>query len=303
MGRSPLRRCLALALVIGLTMSAADPGTAEPEPVGVVAFVENIAFSMRPGRSRARVYRLDGVTRNATFETEPDAHLELRFLDGSEIKIGPASTLVIDEFVFDPSTALGSSVVSLLKGVMRFVSGRIPNAGVRLVTPTSTIGVRGSEGVITVARVRELRGDARRLARRSLDTLLDATSMDRWVTLLAVRRGAFTIRSRSGGLRTVHSGSAIAVLSYHLGRIVPLDAPALEPDTETARIPAPRRPREDSWSGVMPNGADPSRPHHIAPRESPARDATDGQCVGIGAHAPAQGATAYQRTCERPTAP
>jgi hypothetical protein len=65
------------------------------------------------------------------------------------LNVGRNSSIVIDEFVYDPNTGTGKMVATISKGVLRFVGGQISHtAGVTIASPVATLGIRG--GVATV---------------------------------------------------------------------------------------------------------------------------------------------------------
>ncbi|MGO9358243.1 MAG: FecR domain-containing protein [Xanthobacteraceae bacterium] len=75
---------------------------------------------------------------------------QILFPDQSTLNIGRNSSLVIDEYVYDPNSGSGTMLASLTKGTLRFVGGQISHTdGVMLNTPVATLGIRG--GVATVA--------------------------------------------------------------------------------------------------------------------------------------------------------
>jgi FecR protein len=86
--------------------------------------------------------------------TTPSGTVQLLFLDGSTLSIGPNSSLLIDEFVYDPNSGTGRSVTSLTEGALRFVGGKISHqGGATISTAAATIGIRG--GTVTVAHGQE----------------------------------------------------------------------------------------------------------------------------------------------------
>ncbi len=75
------------------------------------------------------------------------SRMQVLLLDETVFTIGPDSDLVIDEFVYDPSTQAGRVTANFTKGVMRYVSGmvsRINPGGITIRTRDATIGVRGT---------------------------------------------------------------------------------------------------------------------------------------------------------------
>jgi hypothetical protein len=81
-----------------------------------------------------------GVSSNEAVSTGAASAGEFRFLDGSNLNVGEKSTVVLDQFVYDPNGG-GNVVISVGKGAMRFVSS---GAGGRatVVTPGAVLGVR-----------------------------------------------------------------------------------------------------------------------------------------------------------------
>ena len=128
----------ASALVL---LSAA--ASAEDE-VGQVTKVANFAYQTPQGSSKSAAYERDPVFHDAEVEAVPDGAAELTFLDGSKLTVGPGSSVVIDDFVYDPSANVGSAALRLTKGMLRYVSGSMPDDKVKLETDTVTIGIRGT---------------------------------------------------------------------------------------------------------------------------------------------------------------
>ena len=71
--------------------------------------------------------------------------------------MSPQSSLVIDEFVYDPNSRSGSKLVmSVALGTVRYASGniaRLSRQNVDIRTPTARIGVRGTAFSMTVDEV------------------------------------------------------------------------------------------------------------------------------------------------------
>ena len=67
--------------------------------------------------------------------------------DGTHLTLGEHATLVVDEFVYDPTTSRGKLAVRIAKGAFLYVGGLIegePGAKVRIRTPAAALGVRGT---------------------------------------------------------------------------------------------------------------------------------------------------------------
>jgi len=77
----------------------------------------------------------------------PASRMQVLLLDETIFTIGPDSDLVIDEFVYDPSTQAGRLTANFTKGVLRYVSGKVAlsnPAAVKIKSRDATIGVRGT---------------------------------------------------------------------------------------------------------------------------------------------------------------
>jgi hypothetical protein len=73
--------------------------------------------------------------------------MQILLLDETVFTIGPESAVVIDEFVYDPSTSVGKVSAQVTKGVFRFVTGRVARKNpedMNVQLPAGTIGVRGT---------------------------------------------------------------------------------------------------------------------------------------------------------------
>lgn len=88
------------------------------------------------------------VYQNDLFETGAGSGVGLTFADGSSFSLGADAQLTIDSFVYDPG-ADSTMVMNLAQGAFAFVSGQISKTGdnsMTIVTPTATIGIRGTAG-------------------------------------------------------------------------------------------------------------------------------------------------------------
>lgn len=87
----------------------------------------------------------EAVTANGT--------MRINFIDDTRVELTEQSRLVIDEFVYDPSQDLGSLSMKASLGTVRYASGQIAKRykqNVKISTPSATIGVRGTDFIMTV---------------------------------------------------------------------------------------------------------------------------------------------------------
>ena len=85
--------------------------------------------------------------------TGADGVTSLVLKDGTVLSLGNNSTFDLSTFQFDSTTHEGNVLVSLLRGSMRMVTGLIAKLkpeDVKVVTPTTVIGVRGTDFIVEV---------------------------------------------------------------------------------------------------------------------------------------------------------
>jgi hypothetical protein len=74
---------------------------------------------------------------------------QLLFLDQTTLSLAPNTTIVLDRFVFDPNRGSGEIGLQLTEGALRFIGGTLSRQqDAVIVTPTSTIGIRGSSALV-----------------------------------------------------------------------------------------------------------------------------------------------------------
>jgi hypothetical protein len=108
--------------------------------LGTVAAIEN------PLKHQDAVFSQEKVT------TPPWGSTALLFHDGTQLQVGPASDVTLDEFVYDPNQTLTSAAIKFNRGLFRFITGEnTKKEGVSLTTPVATLSIRGTDLIIRVA--------------------------------------------------------------------------------------------------------------------------------------------------------
>jgi hypothetical protein len=133
---------LAASTVISLGVNAATPNI----EIGAATQVVNSVYGTPEATHQSRWWRpgLD-VFHNETVVTRESSASRVVFRDQSQLSIGPTSWLKLDNFVYNPNPAATAVSISLLKGVFRFVGGKLSKEeNLKITTPAATIGVRGT---------------------------------------------------------------------------------------------------------------------------------------------------------------
>jgi hypothetical protein len=142
---------MAVSIFIGvLVVGVVSAPLGAQEPAGYVKIVSGVALIIRggaemPAHPGDAVYRQDGLRTGAS------GRLGVTLKDDTRVSLGPNSEMGLSEFKFSPEEGELALVMRLLRGVAAFVTGRIgqlrPDA-VRIETPATIIGVRGTHIVV-----------------------------------------------------------------------------------------------------------------------------------------------------------
>ncbi len=154
--------CTAFALALLLASSPAfgrDVGAVgsqqkDPAPAGRIKIASGAVFIVRggqtiPAQAGQPVFEAD------TLRTGADGRLGLTLKDDTRLSLGPSSEIRLDRFAYAPAEGRLGFVLSVVRGVAAYVSGRIaklaPDA-VRLETPAAIVGVRGTTLVLRASQ-------------------------------------------------------------------------------------------------------------------------------------------------------
>jgi hypothetical protein len=139
-------RQLLIAVALGFA------GAASAADIGLVKTMSGAAHIERAGQQLPAQVGVP-VQQGDKLVTGADGALGVTFSDNSLLSLGPNSVLAIDRYTFDSTTNVGQFDSSLTKGTLAAVSGKIvkqaPEA-MRVHTPSSIMGVRGTEFVVSV---------------------------------------------------------------------------------------------------------------------------------------------------------
>ncbi|HWT99364.1 MAG TPA: FecR family protein, partial [Terriglobales bacterium] len=123
---------------------------AHATPIANVDEVVNDATHIPPGATIEPVKKSDGLVQNEQVQTQPQSAVQMTFVDGSALRLEESSTVVLDNYVFDPKAQAANGLVNLGAGLFRFTSSGKDDQGVILKTAAATIGIRGTDIVINV---------------------------------------------------------------------------------------------------------------------------------------------------------
>ncbi len=138
-----------LALLLATALPASPPVLAED--AGITGAVNTDVNGTPPGGAPAQLEVGRIVVRDEHIVSDADGLAQLLFLDQTTLTVGPNSDIVIDEFVYDPTTKDGKLLMEASVGVFRVIGGESSTSGgISVTTPFATMGIRGSNVVIEV---------------------------------------------------------------------------------------------------------------------------------------------------------
>jgi hypothetical protein len=137
------------SLILVLALGAAAPAVAQQ--IGTTTAVNPSTEGTPPGGTTSTLTIGARVLHKERIHTSATGSVQLLFLDKSTLSIAPNTSLVIDEFVYDPASNSGHMLTKLTQGTLQYVGGQLSHQGaVTIATPAAAIGIRGGIGVVTV---------------------------------------------------------------------------------------------------------------------------------------------------------
>lgn len=144
-GLGDVARLCAVSLALGVVGVAAAPPAPADEVAGEVAALRVWAYGTPPDEARRDLFLQDEVVVRETLETAEKGALHVRLRDNTMLRLGSASRVVVDEFVYRPDADSATLLATVSKGVCRFVSGKTATHRLEVKTSSATIAARGTE--------------------------------------------------------------------------------------------------------------------------------------------------------------
>ncbi|HEX3380366.1 MAG TPA: FecR domain-containing protein [Paraburkholderia sp.] len=127
------------------------------DAIGTIKTLKGTVHIERTGRSMDAAIGNE-VQGNDRIVTGPASSVGITLRDNTLLTEGAGSTLELNKFAFNTTTYNGVLDVTIKRGTLAVVDGKLAKAApeqVRYSTPTTTLGVRGTEFIIEVGGNRE----------------------------------------------------------------------------------------------------------------------------------------------------
>ncbi len=117
--------------------------------IGVAATVRGPVEIRAPARGVVGKVLGSGqpVYLNDTITTGPEGRLQIMLVDETVFTVGPNSSIVLDQFAYDPEKGVGRLSANALKGIFRIITGKInrqKDASVKVKLPVGVLGIFGT---------------------------------------------------------------------------------------------------------------------------------------------------------------
>jgi len=128
----------------------AQPAPKSANPVGSVATLQGGASVTRSSATSALKVK-DAIFKGDVLQTAVNGTLGVTFDDATTFSLRPNSRIEVDDFVYQDRGTNNIAGFDVVRGTMAFVAGAVAKTGdMKIFTPTATIGIRGTTGVIEV---------------------------------------------------------------------------------------------------------------------------------------------------------
>ena len=119
--------------------------------IGSVTEASGTAIIKR-GKDTIQIAKGTLIETNDKVETK-NGKVKIVFKDDTNVTVTESSSLIIDDFVYDPKSGAGKLGLKAAAGTVRYVSGSIAKdpKNVKINTPTAAIAVRGTDFVMAVS--------------------------------------------------------------------------------------------------------------------------------------------------------
>jgi hypothetical protein len=130
----------------------AEPAAAasDPDPIGNVATLTGSATVIRNKNSLPLKIK-DDIYLNDVLRTSADSTLGVTFNDETTFNLTANARITVDNYVYEEGGSKNAALFNIAKGTVAFVASAVAKTGdMQIATPTATLGIRGTTGLVEV---------------------------------------------------------------------------------------------------------------------------------------------------------
>lgn len=144
-----MRKAHAWALAAGVFCSGF---AASAQEIGVLMSARDTMTGSAPGEAARPLQVGAGMVAEERVVSDAAGGGQILFNDQTSLTIAPNSDVTLDAFVYDPNRDAGDMALSLTRGAVRFIGGRITKSREAIVTtPTASLAIRGGAALIDLS--------------------------------------------------------------------------------------------------------------------------------------------------------
>jgi hypothetical protein len=134
----------------GNSAPATSSSAAADEPIGNVATLTGSATVTR-NKTSTPLKLQDDIFQNDVLQTSANSTLGITFNDATTFNLTANARIIVDSYVYQDGGNQNGALFDVAKGTVAFVAASVAKTGdMRIATPTATLGIRGTTGLIEV---------------------------------------------------------------------------------------------------------------------------------------------------------
>ncbi|HXX08071.1 MAG TPA: FecR domain-containing protein [Pseudolabrys sp.] len=121
------------------------------DQVGQVATLQGIATVTRGNAASATLKLSDAIYKKDALQTGANSSLGVTFDDETTLSLTANARIVVNDFLYEDGGKKNTAIFNIARGTVAFVASLVAKTGdMTITTPTATLGIRGTTGVIDV---------------------------------------------------------------------------------------------------------------------------------------------------------
>jgi hypothetical protein len=130
--------------------TSAAPAAIPPASIGTVVTLQGNATATRNGASSALKVN-DEIFKGDALKTSANSALGVIFDDETTFNLRANASITVDDFVYQDGSSKNAAVFDVVAGTVAFVASAVAKTGdMKITTPVSTLGIRGTTGLVEV---------------------------------------------------------------------------------------------------------------------------------------------------------
>lgn len=145
-----LKRIVLTWAIVMVTTIITMPNAYAQDQAAVVIVAAGEVYAVDTQQTKRQLQRRSKVYVGDTLITGKLGRAQIRFIDGAVVSLRPESELNIQKYAYGKTKADEGSLMTLIKGGFRTITGAIGKEKYKLITSMATIGIRGTHYEVVI---------------------------------------------------------------------------------------------------------------------------------------------------------